>query len=132
MIKLLTLEWNKFKDNSVVRLLFFIYLFIFPILMLIFKDDNVIPQTPFFDPKDIFRYPGIWEWLGYIGNWMVYFILGFLIVYIISIEVTYKTMRQNIITGLTRTDYFISKFAIVIFLLYLQFVKIKRKSKHIV
>lgn len=114
MINLLKLEWNKFNKNSVVRMLFFIYLLIFPIIMLIFKDDNTVPNNPLLDPKSIFQYPGIWEWLGYIGNWMVFFILGFMIVYMISIEVTYKTMRQNVITGLTRLDYFLSKFGLVL------------------
>jgi hypothetical protein len=82
--------------------------------MLIFKDENTLPDLPFFDKGDIFRYPGIWEWLGYIGNWMVFFVLGFLIVYTISIEMTYKTMRQNVITGLSRTDYFLSKLGLVL------------------
>lgn len=114
MLSLLNLEWKKFKKNSVVKMLFLIYALVFPILMLVFKDENTIPETPFFDAKDIFRYPGIWEWLGYIGNWMVFFTLGFMIVYMISIEVSYKTMRQNVITGLSRWQYFLSKLNLVI------------------
>lgn len=114
MLKLLKLEWKKFRKNSVIRMLFVIFLIIFPAIMLVFLDENVVPSNPLLDPADIFRYPGIWMWLGYIGNWIVFFVLGFMVVYMVSIEVTYKTMRQNVITGLSRTEFFLSKLSVVV------------------
>jgi len=82
--------------------------------MLVLLDENMVPKNPILDPLDIFRYPGVWKWLGYIGNWLVFFVLGFMMVYMVSIEVTYKTMRQNVITGLSRTQFLLSKFYVLL------------------
>lgn len=56
-----------------------------------------------------FEFPTVWDYMGYIGNWLVSFFLGFVIIYMITSEVTNKTMRQNIINGHTRKDYFLGK-----------------------
>jgi len=114
MIKALQLEWKKFRKNSVVQMLIWIFIIFFPSLVFIGKNAEMTEGNPLISPDTIFSFPGIWEWLGWDGNWMVFFALGFLMVYMISIEMSYKTMRQNIITGMTRTQYFIGKLAVLL------------------
>ena len=58
---------------------------------------------------DFFTFPNNWEWMAYAGNWLVFFFLGFIMMNMVTSEVGFKTMRQNIITGMTRNDYFKSK-----------------------
>lgn len=119
MFKLLGLEWKKFRKNSVVQMLLWIFVIFFPSLIFIGKNKDLFEGNPLISSADIFSFPGIWKWLGWDGNWMVFFALGFLMVYVISIEMSYKTMRQNIITGLTRTEYFLSKlYVLIVFSLF--------------
>ncbi len=112
MIKLLQLEWKKFKTNAVTSLLGLLFLAIFPSAIFIckemFKETAKLPGIP--THKDIFEFPGIWNWLGYDGNWVIFFFLGFIGIYIVTSEVGNKTMRQNIITGMTRHEFFMAKF----------------------
>lgn len=56
-----------------------------------------------------YEFPTVWEYQGFVGNWLVFFFLGFVMLYLITSEVSNKTMRQNIITGMTRKDYFLGK-----------------------
>lgn len=113
MFNLLLLEYKKFSKNSVVQMLLWIFIIFFPTLIFIGKEDSLTANNPLIKPGVFFQFPTVWDWLGYDGNWMVFFALGFLVVYMISIEISYKTMRQNIITGLTRWDYFLAKLNIV-------------------
>lgn len=114
MIQLLQLEWMKFRKNSVVQMLLWIFLLFFPSLIFIGKEESFTKNNPFLTSDSFFKFPGVWSWLGYDGNWMIFFALGFLVVYMTSIEISYKTMRQNIITGLTRKQYFLSKVLVVL------------------
>ena len=113
MFKLLSLEWKKFHKNSVVQMLVWIFIIFFPSLIFIGKSAD-FDDLPMLSSEDIFAFPGIWDWLGYDGSWMVFFCFGFLMVYMITIEVSYKTLRQNIITGLTRTEFFMAKFYVML------------------
>lgn len=109
MLQLLALEYKKFKSNSVVSLLTISYIILAPSLILVAKE--IFKSTPDFLPSSsvFFEFPTVWDYMGYIGNWLVWFFLGFVIIYTITSEVANKTMRQNIINGLNRKDYFLAK-----------------------
>jgi len=103
MLHLLSLEIKKFRNNAVVDLFGIMFLVTMPTVIFVGKQFKDVPP-PFPSTDKIFTFPGIWEYLGYVGNWLVFFFLGFIMLYIITSEVNFKTMRQNIITGLSRRD----------------------------
>ena len=115
MLRLIYLEWSKFSKNTVLRLLIIFFMLFFPACMYF---ASRIPDLPTFLPsKDtFFQFPAIWEYLGYAGNWMVFFFLGVICIYLVTIEVSNKTMRQSIINGLTRNEYFLSKLSSIFLL----------------
>lgn len=113
MLKLLSLEYKKFKNNAVVDLFGIMFMITMPTVLFIGKEfKNVPPPLP--NNAIFFNFPGVWDYLGYTGNWLVFFFLGFIVMYMVTSEVGFKTMRQNIITGLSRRDYFLSKLYVVI------------------
>jgi len=59
--------------------------------------------------ESFFQFPNVWIYLGYVGSWLTFFFMGFMGVLMVTNEYANKTLRQNIITGLTRKDYFLSK-----------------------
>lgn len=114
-INLLITEWLKFKKNAVVSLLGIMFLVFMPTSIFIGKEfKNVPPPLP--NNSIFFEFPSMWSYLGYVGNWLVFFFIGLMVIYMITSEVGYKTMRQNIISGYTRQDFFMSKFVATIFL----------------
>lgn len=108
MLRLLKLEWSKFRKNTVIRLLITFFCLFFPACLYF---GSVIPDLPALlpDKKSFFQFPAVWEYLGYAGNWMVFFFLGVCAIYIVTIEVSNKTLRQSIINGMSRNEYFVSK-----------------------
>lgn len=115
IINLLKLEWSKFRKNSIITLLLVFFLLFFPSALYFGRLLNKISE--FFPINvNILEAPLIWDYLGYAGNWIVFFFLGALVIYTVTIDVTNKTMRQNIITGMSRKDFYLSKLFTVMIL----------------
>jgi ABC-type transport system involved in multi-copper enzyme maturation permease subunit len=112
MLNYLKLEYQKFGKNAVITMLVSLYVLFLPTLIFIGKEVPAIP--PVLLSNDIFfEFPTIWEWMGFAGNWLVFFCLGFVAVHIITSEVQNKTMRQAVINGQTRTEFFIGKVVLI-------------------
>lgn len=114
MLHLLKLEWLKQKDYILFKLLAIAYLFFLPAVLFIGKKMDIGNGAPFNPKVDFFQFPTVWAWLGYIGSWMTFFVLGFLAVLMITNEYSNRTLRQNVITGLKRVEFFQSKLAFMI------------------
>ncbi len=117
MIYLFELEWLKQRNFTVFRSMVILYLIALPGLFLVAKtieiDANEMP--PFLPSIDhLFMFPSVWEWLAYVGNWLSFFFLGFLGVLMVTNEHRNKTLRQNIITGISRKQYYLSKLSFII------------------
>ena len=116
MLHLLKLEWKKiynYRPFQVMMLLFFIGL---PSMLMVSHSivEKANPPEGIFSAESLISFPTIWQYLAYYGNWMVFFFLGFMSVLSITNEFGNKTLRQNIITGLSRTDYFKGKIIFII------------------
>ena len=109
MFRLLKLEYTKFKNHSLTVILAALYLIFFPTIIFYGKQLNDLPdELP--SVNVFYKFPSVWDYLGYIGSWLVFFFLGLIAVFSVVNEVRYKTFRQNIISGLTRKEYFLAKF----------------------
>ena len=115
MWRLLKLEYSKFRKSTVISLLAIFFIAFFPASMYL---GSLMPDLPAFLPSEniFYVFPTVWDYLGYAGNWMVFFFLGVLIIYTVTIEVNHKTMRQSIIIGLSRKEFFTSKLLLVVFI----------------
>ncbi|MBI1223872.1 MAG: hypothetical protein GC192_01430 [Bacteroidetes bacterium] len=109
MFHLLKLEWLKQKDYILFKILAIAYLVFLPAVLFVGKKMDLGPGAPFNPKVDFFQFPSIWGWLGYIGSWLTFFVLGFLAVLMVTNEFSNRTLRQNIIVGMSRSDFFKSK-----------------------
>lgn len=114
MLQLLKTEYKKFRYSSTVSLLFIVFSIIFPFAILGGKTFLKNPEPPLPSNAIFYEFPTVWEYQGYIGNWLVFFILGFMVLHMFTSEVSYKTMRQNIIAGYTKKEYFVAKFGVIV------------------
>jgi len=111
VLKLLKLEYSKFRKNSVITLLALFFIFFLPLSLYFGEFFKTLQQSVNMPLKiNILSAPLIWDYLGYAGNWVVFFFLGVMVIYTVTIDATTKTMRQNIITGLSRKEYYLAKF----------------------
>ena len=110
-MNLLTLEWLKLKKNRLFKIIMIIIAAIMPLSIVAIKKMGI--RDPLSDADFFYTFPKIWEIVGYIGSWMVFLLGGFLIIQWITAEIRYKTMRQNIMIGVTRHNYWLSKIILI-------------------
>ncbi len=116
MKELLTIEYYKFRKNSVAIVLSLLFVLFLPFILLFVRDTFKNIPPPFPSSSLFYEFPTVWDYQGYVGNWLVSFLLGFMMVYFVTSEISNKTMRQCIINGWTRHQYWLSKFFLLLML----------------
>lgn len=114
MLRLLSIEFHKLKYNRASKTLSIIY---FGLLLSIALVTTI--KFEFGDFKlhladqGIFNFPYIWHFNTYMAAILKFFLL-LVIVSMVSDEYSYKTLKQNLIDGLSKKEFILSKFYTVI------------------
>jgi len=114
MLRLLTIEFHKLKHNKASKILTLIYFGLLTSIALIaaIKFDIGFIQFHLAD-MGIFNFPYIWHFNTYIASIFKFFLL-LVIVSMIANEYSYKTLKQNLIDGLSKKEFILSKFYTVV------------------
>ena len=120
MIRLFEIEWLKLKNYKVFWILLIMYflglililssgMFLMEFLKYKGADFNGIDPTilPLYD------FPDVWQNMTYIATFFK-IILAFIVIISVTNEISYRTMRQNIIDGLSKWEFLKSKLALII------------------
>ena len=114
MLRLLTIEFHKLKFNTASKVLSIIYFGLLTSIALIaaikFEFGNFKLHLA---DAGIFNFPYIWHFNTYVASILKFFLL-LVIVSMISNEYSYKTLKQNLIDGLSKKEFILSKFYTVI------------------
>ena len=114
MLRLLSIEFHKLKHNGASRILSLIYFGLLTCIALIaaIKFDIGFIQLHFAD-QGIFNFPYIWHFNTYVASIFKFFLLV-VIVSMMANEYSYKTLKQNLIDGLSKKEFILSKFYTVV------------------
>ena len=108
--QILRTEYLKLKGNSSFKVFTIFFIVFLPVIIFtipsIIQDGMTGANTYPYLPRD---YETTWYFTAYIASWFSLFILSFILIFHITNEYAYKTVRQNIIDGYSRTDFFKSK-----------------------
>lgn len=114
MFRLLTIEFHKLKYNKASKVLSIIYFGLLTSIALIasikFEFGNFKLHLA---DAGIFNFPYIWHFNTFIAAILKFFLL-LVIVSMMSNEYSYKTLKQNLIDGLSKKEFILSKFYTVI------------------
>jgi ABC-type transport system involved in multi-copper enzyme maturation permease subunit len=122
MIKLVTIEWFKLKNYKVFWVLFVLYFLGLLIvcsggmfLMEFIKSKG--GEFKGIDPTIIplYDFPDVWQNTAYVATFFKLF-LAFIVIISICNEINYRTLRQNIIDGLSKREFLISKLSLIMVL----------------
>ena len=114
MLRLLNIEFHKLKHNRASKVLISIYFFILTLTALIAAIKFDIGPIQFhLADMGIFNFPYIWH----LNTWLSAQLKVFLLLVIVSMvanEYSNKTLKQNLIDGLSKKEFILSKFYTVI------------------
>ena len=108
MKSLLQIEWMKIRHYKTFWILFALFIIsVFGLNMIVFKVKQAIDEA---DPllkamtSGPFGFPDVWKTVGWLTGWLLYF-PGFIMIFLVTNEFTYRTHRQNIIDGWSRKQF---------------------------
>lgn len=114
MLRLLQIEAIKLWYNRSSRILILAYFILLLSIALIAAIKFDIGPIEFhLADQGIFNFPYIWHFNTYVAAWFKLF-LAIIIVSMMSNEYTNKTIKQNLIDGLSKKEFIMSKFLTVI------------------
>lgn len=115
MIQLLKIEWLKLKNyKTFIRLAIVYYLLLLLVLCSVqlllswmasqgVEFQGITPDIiPFYD------FPDVWQNLAYLASYIKYF-LAFIVIISVTNEYSFRTIRQNVIDGMSPKNFLLSK-----------------------
>lgn len=116
MKRLLSIELQKIWLNKSSRILTLIYFILLSFIALIASISFDLGPFKFHMAEmGIFNFPYIWHFNTYIALFLKFF-LAIVIVSMIANEYSYGTLKQNLIDGLSKKEFLLSKFLISVFI----------------
>lgn len=110
MLRLLQIELHKLKNSRASKVLIITYFALLTSIALIAAIKFDIGPIQFhLAEQGIFNFPYIWHFNTYIASIFKFFLL-LVIVSMIANEYSYKTLKQNLIDGLSKKEFALSKF----------------------
>ena len=113
MKRLLSIEFQKIWKNKASKFLLLTYFILLSFIALIASIKfNIGTFEISIADQGIFNFPYIWHFNTYIAAWFKFF-LAIIIVSMMANEYTYGTLKQNLIDGLSKKEFILSKFLVV-------------------
>lgn len=114
MLRLLNIEFHKLKHNRASKVLSIIYFALLTSVALIAAIKFDIGPIEFhLADQGIFNFPYIWHFNTFMASLFKFFLL-LVIVSMMANEYSNKTLKQNLIDGLSKKEFILSKFYTVI------------------
>ncbi|MEN8858594.1 MAG: ABC transporter permease subunit [Flavobacteriaceae bacterium] len=114
MLRLLTIEFHKLRHNRASKVLSLIYFGLLTCIALIAAIKFDIGPIEFhLADMGIFNFPYIWHFNTFMASLLKFFLL-LVIVSMMANEYSYKTLKQNLIDGLSKKEFILSKFYTVV------------------
>ncbi len=124
MTRAFTLEWLKLKNYKLFWILLGMYILALLIIcsMGVFFLEWLKSKGADFDGIDptiipIYDFPDIWQNTTYLGSFLK-ILLAFIVIISVNNDLSYNTMRQNVIDGISKREFVISKFTLILFLAF--------------
>lgn len=114
MNRLISIELQKIWKNKASRVLTLTYFILLSFIALIASIKFDIGVFKFhLAEMGIFNFPFIWHFNTYVAAWLKFF-LAIVIVSMMANEYSYGTLKQNLIDGLSKQEFILSKFLTVV------------------
>jgi ABC-type transport system involved in multi-copper enzyme maturation permease subunit len=107
---LFKLEWLKIRRNPTALLSFGMYAFTALCIMVLISSTSFSMAGGAVSSASFQKIPGIFEFGFYMLSWLTMFLVVYQAISLITNEYSQRTLRQNIITGMERSEWITGKF----------------------
>ncbi len=114
MKRLLAIEFYKVKHHRLSKILFIAYFFLLSSIALIAAIKIRIGEVKIdLAEQGIFNFPYIWHFNTYVADFFTFF-LAIIVVSMVTNEYGFRTLKQNLIDGMSKKEFILSKFVFLV------------------
>lgn len=113
MKKLLSIELKKVVPYSTFWILLGIYMVLVFTIFFFLRSIKISGPFAFLNLDSYYAFPMLWHSLTYVASYFT-LLLGMLVIILITNEFNFRTVRQNIIDGLSKADFLAGKLYLII------------------
>ncbi|MEE4214275.1 MAG: ABC transporter permease subunit [Bacteroidales bacterium] len=106
MKRLIRLEWTKIATYGFFRLVLILTAGLFLLTVFVFSRIDI--SVPGFTWRNLFRFPDVWQSFAWVASWFN-LLLAILVITIAGNEFAGRTLRQQVMTGLSREEWLAGK-----------------------
>jgi ABC-2 type transport system permease protein len=116
MKQLISIEYAKLKKLTSIKVIILVYMVMVPLWMFFLSEMFEALIRPFLMGfKDIWIFPHIWNFSTFAASFFN-LLMGIVVVIIVCNEYNFRTLKQNVIDGLSKKKVILSKFLVVFIL----------------
>lgn len=114
LLRLLKIEFQKIRYNKSAKVISLVYFILITFIALIASIEFDFANVHFrIADQGIFNFPFVWHFNTYMAAILKFF-FAVVIVSLVSNEYSYRTLKQNLIDGLSKKEFILSKFVAVL------------------
>mgnify|MGYP001219558786 CR=1 FL=1 len=111
MLNLLKIEFKKIMPYTTFWVIFGLVFALIPVVF--YGIGQIELQGAPIDMKNTYRFPNVWNNLTYLASWFN-LLIGMMVVILVCNEFSFKTFRQHVIDGQSKSDFVISKILLMV------------------
>lgn len=111
MLQLLKIEFKKIIPYTTFWVIFGLVFALIPVVF--YGIGQFELQGAPIDMKNTYRFPGVWNNLTYLASWFN-LLIGMVMVILVCNEFSFRTFRQHVIDGQSKSDFVISKILLMV------------------
>lgn len=116
IFRLIEIEFYKIKHHKLSRILFISYFILLSGIALIATIKFNLGRIEIhLAEQGIFNFPYIWHFNTWVADYLTFF-LAIIVVSMVTNEYTFRTIKQNLIDGMTKKEFVLSKFYFLVLL----------------
>ena len=113
MKKLISIELKKVLTYPTFWIMLGIYMVMLFMMFFFLRSIKLQGPLAFLNLDSYYAFPMLWHSLTYVASFFT-LLLGMLVIILITNEFTFRTVRQNIIDGLSKVDFLAAKIYLII------------------
>lgn len=121
MKRIVGIEWSKISTYSFFKIIIILHFCLFFLVAFVFSRMNI--SVPGFTFKNLFMFPNVWSTFAWVASWFN-ILLALLVIVLTGNEFTFRTFRQQILSGLSRKEFIYGRGVLVLFLTAYGFVMV--------
>ncbi len=115
MLRLLNIELHKLRYTKSAKIITILYFILITLIAFLASREYTFFGSSFrFADQGVFNFPYIWHFNTYMATWAKFFLV-LVIVSMISSEYSHRTLKQNLIDGLSKKEFIATKFLTLTF-----------------